>query len=141
MPPNHFNIGSGDNWEEELNFSLPDLKSLVASFSTVLASIIIPFFDLDAAIIVAECTPVKNLQMVRTLPSIKQIDMIDDAFDIEEFLMESEAADNLDGNPPTRFGPANFGNVVFMTSSVVVTVLGTSLAKVRKTIHDEDWMS
>ncbi len=79
--------------------------------------------------------------MVRTLPSIKQIDLIDDAFDIEEFLMESDAADNLDGNSPTRFGPANFGNVVFMTSSVVVTVLGTSLAKVKKTIYDEEWIN
>lgn len=106
--------------------------SVISTVATVLASLLIPFFDLDAALMVTEVSPLHEIQFVRQVPHIKQIDLIDDIFDVEGVWESSLDEDDVITPREPRNGRSNFGNVIVMSSSVVVSVLGTTLAKVRK---------
>uniref|UniRef100_A0A7S3V5P1 Uncharacterized protein n=1 Tax=Chaetoceros debilis TaxID=122233 RepID=A0A7S3V5P1_9STRA len=121
-----------DNQNDEVESIPLSAASVISTVATVGASLVIPFFDLDAALMVTEVSPLNEIQFVRQVPHIKQIDLIDDVFDVEGVWESSIDEDDVVTTRESRDGISNFGNVIVMSSSVVVSVLGTTLAKVQK---------
>ena len=118
------------------------MSSFVASLATITASLIIPFFDLDAALIVAEVTPLEEIEFIREIPNLQQVELIDSAYDVEEILgiesdakntEEIESLDMVEVDAKSKSSDMSVfpKKILSLTSSIVVTVLGTMLAKVR----------
>ena len=125
---------------------------MATSITTVMASIIIPFFDLDAALVVAEYTPfVPQMEFIAEIPSLAEVELIDDAFDFEDVLVESRLSSNKndseeddgngrvrrrEGSTTTSDGGIDLNlpkRAATLSASLVIGVLGTTLAKARET--------
>jgi len=110
--------------------------------ATVAASLIIPFFDLDAALVVAEYTPFQGMgmELIAEIPNLTEVELVDDAFDFEGFFEPDDDTSTTICTGPSqesarsaaiRTDLALSKKAITLTSSIVVGVLGITLAKVK----------
>jgi len=130
--------GHGDDQPSEEGLSLKKVPFLFTSLATVTASLIVPFLDLDAALLFAEATPFGELELV--VPSLEQVELVDSAYDVEDVLQgtiiipDSEEGNESDEEITTLTSSTGKGIVVSdrmlrMITGITIGLSGTALTK------------
>ena len=133
--------GHGDDQPSEEGLSLKKVPFLFTSLATVAASLIVPFLDLDAALLFAEATPFGELRLI--VPSLQQAELVDSAFDVEEVLEEINVPNSEEGNESdeeitTLTASTSEDKVVsdrmLTITGITIGICGTALTKSKRAL-------
>jgi len=128
-------VGVEDNKQSVQNGPfIENFPAVVTSLAAVSASLIVPFLDLDAAVLLAEITPVTEVELIAEIPNLQKVEFIDSAYDVEGVI------DQLKPNSQKRSENDNEIEVLDKKDNVVpnkmlmVTggLLGTAITKSKR---------